>query len=751
MSLPVTVNVDGTPIPNVKNIEKVSILNPIDTHCNLNILDSYKDATHEHPPAHRVNLFKDSIKKLYTCYSDSNKYSDKELHIMEDYFLTDQNNRGTELRICALSKSATNTDDLNKEIEEYVNNKKTLIPDFISSSIPETYKYALNDAAITPNDFRPGIEEIETPASFIDPGGRGKASIWPAINQELYIDLTNFGFNGIEFISKFLNYPNEIICSIRIVKDNIEILNVLVNRKGHILRGVQQYFEGNVTKNIFLTTQPNNLTNQKHALNYVLGKELGDTLQVIIGYIMMKYNPNLFESEQSKVAAFTGDIPFACRCMMLNVPVILRRLKLNSKDSVLKHYSYYIPKSLSEEEKYKIVHKAKIDDILKHNNGVKFRNNAFITKPDIEEYIDRGSKFTNEDKIKFIIVNLLRSVNEFIDEINGYLTELRNTKFQDDNTEVHEQYRAFDVVTVINKKKLKLNPFLDRLMSDNIEGDPIRTILTGGGFNLTGDYYKSIKGTFKQQGRSSRLNGGGGQPHTKTEIEIKEKYILEKYIREDYPYYVFDILFNYFKFVGGTIISNEFITNLIEHVFEKKSLPTLNQFKILYDGFKLNFDMFENVEKEIMIDSSNIFESNTLFLLYTISNYFVESIEKTKKNDVPKDDVQKVPKFSKTSFKSKKKPTARDFRTRDSVARDFMARDFMASDFTTSDFTTRDFTTRDSMEVDDLAEGGNKNKTRKHKTRKHKTRKHKTRKHKPRKHKPRKHKTRKHKTRKNRK
>jgi len=728
MSLPVTVNVDGTPIPNVKNIEKVSILNPIDTHCNLNILDSYKDATHEHPPAHRVNLFKDSIKKLYTCYSDSNKYSDKELHIMEDYFLTDQNNRGTELRICALSKSATNTDDLNKEIEEYVNNKKTLIPDFISSSIPETYKYALNDAAITPNDFRPGIEEIETPASFIDPGGRGKASIWPAINQELYIDLTNFGFNGIEFISKFLNYPNEIICSIRIVKDNIEILNVLVNRKGHILRGVQQYFEGNVTKNIFLTTQPNNLTNQKHALNYVLGKELGDTLQVIIGYIMMKYNPNLFESEQSKVAAFTGDIPFACRCMMLNVPVILRRLKLNSKDSVLRHYSFYIPKSLSEEEKYKIVHKAKIDDILKHNNGVKFRNNAFITnKPDIEEYIDRGSRFTHEADILTIIVVLLRSVNDFIDEINGYLTELRNTEFQDDNTEVHEQYRAFDVVTVNKNKKLKLNPFLDRLMSDNIEGDPIRTILTGGGFKLTGDYYKSIKGKFKQQSRSRRLDGGG-HPPTKTEIEIKER---EKYILEDYPYYVFDILFNYFKFVGGTIINNEFITNLIEHVFEKKSLPTLNEFKKFYEDFKLNFDMFENVEKEFMIDSSNIFESNTLSLLYTISNYFVESIEKAKKND-----VSKVSKVSKQSFKSKKKPKARDFRTRDSMARGSMA---------------SDFTTRDSMEVDDLAEGGNKNKTRKHKIRKHKTRKHKTRKHKPRKHKQRKHKTRKHKTRKNRK
>ena len=95
MSLPVTVNVDGTPIPNVKNVEKVSISNPIDTHCNLNIVDSYKDATHQDPPAQSVNLFIDSIEKLYTCYERGKSYSDKELHIMEDSFLTDQNNRGT--------------------------------------------------------------------------------------------------------------------------------------------------------------------------------------------------------------------------------------------------------------------------------------------------------------------------------------------------------------------------------------------------------------------------------------------------------------------------------------------------------------------------------------------------------------------------------------------------------------------------------------------------------------------------------
>ena len=622
MTSPVKVTINNIDIENVNNNEKDAISRPLDIHCNLNILDSYKDAAHQEPNAKNTTLFINSISKLYSCYNQFSQYNDRQLHEMESMFMGNSDIYGSELRICALSKNKLNTEDLNTEIERYKTEQKNIVPDFISSNIPESYEYALNDAAITPNDFRPGIKEIETPASFIDPGGRGRASIWPQTNEELYIDLTNFGFNGIEFISRFINSE---ICNIIFKKDKNQILNVNVNRKGEIINNneQQQYFIGNVTKNTFLNTAQNNPINQQHALNYVLGKELGDTLQVIVGYIMMKYNENEFGS--NKIAAFTGDIPFACRCMMLNVPVLLRRLKLNSSESVLRHYSLFIPASLTEEERYKIVHKTKIDDILKHNAGVIFRNNKFKFDKNIEEYIDRSSRFTYENEIFSMIENLLQEVNSFISTINDNLITIRNSVFQDDNIEVHEIYRAFDLLTINKTKHLKLNPLLDRLMSGNLLEDPITNILTTGNFKNTGEYYKNIKKDILKQ-TTSRRGMRGGTPYSMT--TTKEQYNNIQH----YPYYVFDILFNYYKFVGGTIIDDIFLDIVINKIINSNSLPTLEEFRNFYETFKReNFDMLENIEKEVVDnDYGNIFDSNTLFLLDKIINYFDPLSKKTK-------------------------------------------------------------------------------------------------------------------------
>ena len=70
-------------------------------------------------------------------------------------------------------------------------------PDSFNTQIP-TRKWAINDAAMTPTDFCPGILEIETPGSYIDPGGRSKGNqIWPPVGNEITIDLSSFGFAGI--------------------------------------------------------------------------------------------------------------------------------------------------------------------------------------------------------------------------------------------------------------------------------------------------------------------------------------------------------------------------------------------------------------------------------------------------------------------------------------------------------------------------------------------------------------------------
>jgi hypothetical protein len=787
----------GDPVPvfldtiliNVQNCEK-PIPNPKGRHCALNVLDIFKDARID-PDATGSNLLNEAMLDIFphpsTCYKTGDNYSVNKLHQEEQIYMNDKAITGDELRIAALSKKALNDTVLNNEIDTYIKSEfKDRIPDFISGSIPETYEYALNDAAITPNDFRPGIQEIETPGSYIDPGGRKIGDYtWPQDNQELKIDLTNFGFENIIFYSTFFFNAGDQTryCRIILKKGETVLMNVVVNRTGEIVYPPntpthQQYFLGNNIKNKFLTTR----SDKANAINFVLGKELGDTLQVIIGYIMMKANP--MEYNEKTLAAFTGDIPFACRCMMLNLPVLLRRLKYNSKNSVLRHYSFFTPLNLRPEEKLIMINNAKIDDIIKHNVGVIFRIRRFNAEPNIEDYIGDTRKVKPE-AIKDRITLLLNDIIEYIEYINAHLVQQRGSHIYDIN--VYEGYRAFDVCSVI-KKKTKLNPLLTRLMdniSDPISGtisgtisDPITKILAGNNCRTTGEYYKKIHKIVHEETKernnaardARRLNIPGGSkysdasqrtpgalhstlgaskrtssashrtPRTSARPSLKQiRYNVYK--AEEYSYYIVDILFNYYKYVRGTIIGSDFFGLVTQSILET-GLLTLSDFEQIYDNFKnVEFDLLPNIGKDdnydsgYNYDSGDIFETNTNELRKQMYNFLLQSdffetyLNTIYTAEAPPPPIVVGSRSNKSSIKSMKALLGRHSLSKNSTR---ALPPFLST----------------------VYEGGRKerkHKTRKHKTRKHKTRKHKTRKHKTRKHKPRKHKTRKHKTRKNRK
>jgi len=761
----VPVLLDITPILGVQNCEK-PITNPKGRHCALNIVDIFKDAGIE-PDATSSNLLKTAMSSIFpsACYTNGGNYGVTKLHIEEDYYMNDQTITGAELRIAALSKKALNSDSLNHEIDTYINSTiKGIIPDFISSSIPETYEYALNDAAITPNDFRPGIKEIETPGSYIDPGGRKIGdSTWPPDNQVLEIDLTNFGFENIIFLSQFFA-DAEHYCRIKLKKGETVLMNVVVDRTGTIVDPLdtpnpQQYFWGNNIKNTFLTNTQSDLDN---AINFVLGKELGDTLQVIIGYIMMKANPS--EYNETKLAAFTGDIPFACRCMMLNLPVLLRRLKFNSKDSVLRHYSFFTPLNLNPEEKLIMINNAKIDDIIKHNVGEIFRIRRFIAEPNIEDYIV-NARSIEEKEIKEKIIFFLDDIKRYIEGINAYLVQQRGSQNPDIN--VYEGYRAFDVCSVIGKKKTKLNPLLTRLMNiDNIS-DPIVLKLTERECKCknTREYYKKIHQIVQEEAkersnaaRASRRNRPGGSkysdasqrtpdasqrtssalhstlgaskrtssashrtPRTSAIPSLKQiRYnIVDR--TEEYSYYIVDILFNYYKYVGGTIIGSEFFGLVTQYILET-GLPTLSEFELIYNKFKnIDFDPFPNIGKDYKYDNGDIFEKNTIELREQMYNFLSNfDFFKTYLNKIYAAEAPPPPIVFGSRSNNSSRKSMKDRLSRHSLSKN----------------STRTLPFRRYLQG--IPEGGRKE--RKHKTRKHKTRKHKTRKHKTRKHKPRKHK-----------
>jgi hypothetical protein len=573
----------------------------------------------------------------------------------------------------------------------------------------------------------------------------------------------------------------------------LPFMNVTVNRSGKIVDPPDaplEYFLGNAIKNRFL----NNYDNQAdlpNAKNFVLGKELGDTLQVIIGYIMMKADPENFN--ENNLAAFTGDIPFACRCMMLNLPVLLRRVKYNSKDSVLRHYSFFTPLKLSPGEQFAMLHKAKIDDIIKHNTGVIFRIRRFLAAlaaqpiSTIVEYIGTPRP-GEEDKIKQRIKLLLDQIIEYIESINEDLVIKRDNLKRDNpnldlNFDIHtyEVYRAFDVCSVIKKTQIKLNPLLTRLMSGDttenvqlladpgmiadpglITSDPITLILEQNNCRTTGEYYKKINSIIRSEAASAlasaRASRGATRGITRGGAPTSSRRRQNNPVNEeaeDYSYYMVDILFNYYKYVGGTIIDYNFFDEATQYILNN-GLPTLVNFRNSYNGFKKRvFDRLPNLDKDYIvgIDGPNIFEKNTLYLRQQMYHFLLQSEFFTNYLDTIKvkttgSSVRRLNNTPGKTGNTGKTPGSLSRRSlsRSSVIKylQSLPKEQLAS--LQKKYTKKRLSVipegslRMSMgSMGNTTAGGRKE--RKHKTIKHKThRKHKTRKHKTRKHKTRKHK-----------
>jgi hypothetical protein len=577
-------------------------------HCNVNVCDSYKDARATAPPANSAKLFEYAINELYDC--DHNG-SQTRLHSLEDSILGDENLYGSELKICGLSKDAENN-NINEAIQEYIA-KSPNPPPYISAVIPDSYIYALNDAAIHPADFAPQIAEIETSGSYIDPGSRAESdTLWPSIDTPIEIDLNNFGFKNIIFKAVFLSDKT---CRIQISQGNIELFNDIVNRKG-FTAAQTDYFKGNNIKNSFLNTSDNSPDAKLEATKYVLCKELGDTLQVIIGYIMMQVQNDLYTNKT--LAAFTGDIPFACRSIVLGVPVLLRKLINNEKGSLLRHYSFYMPVSMSEEDRLIQIFNCKKKEVIAHNTGVKMRLNIFLREGIPLIQLSTMHEPTREKIRKDVIVPFFQQIAGNIDGANEYISDLQ----YDPAVELIEQiekYRAYEIVS----KKPKahdyyLNMLLSRLFSGDdigVDGDIIKQTVDATGTKTIGQYLKNIKPEssrrIRQPGGGKKKRGGkkkqsGGSMPSPEELynffnSDQGKYIL--------PLALFELFYNYFKYVGETYYGDEFLKYFINEFLSDK-LPSLQGFKNVYEQAKNRYSITEqasilqNDYEEAMIDDS---------------------------------------------------------------------------------------------------------------------------------------------------
>ena len=619
----VPINSSGNPIPTAQEL-----------HCIINILDSYKDARVT-TGTFQSNLFQQSIQNLFPCYGKTNG-GQVELHSLENDIMNKQNNLfANEMKLTALSKKAKN---------DTVNAPN--IPLFNAPLISPTYRNALNDAAITPSDFNPSIEEIETPGSYIDPGGRKVGKVWPALDKPLSIDLTAFGFNNVIFSSKFIvNDPEPPLCEIQMSHNGVILFNKTIDRRGNyqVDNGVN-YVGGNDVKNNLLI---NNAINIDQAKTLVLCKELGDTLQVIMGHIMIQ----LEEFSKLNLAAFTGDIPFACRCLTLGVPVLMKKISSKGDNAALRSFSFYIPQTdpiaaqLSNNE-------CIINEYIDHNSSVAIKINKFLI-----EGADKQAEFTGIDTNT--IRDFFNGITAQIGEINTYYGTILTANQASNppmSTDILKnelgKFRVFDVITVIGKNnKLKLNIalkslFLDTNPDGTISPDYIKTNCVN---KKLGEYFTGLK--YARKIRGGKKIYSGGDPEYNNLMNVNNAN--DNFFYELVPEFYFDIFYNYFKYVGDTIYDDEFLSYCLKIFLNgDEDFPSLEAFKADYTTYihsfkSIDFSSFDNNEIETEKPENNSLEILTDLFINKLQTIVVannrdiqtELIELLRVNSMEEDNI----------------------------------------------------------------------------------------------------------------
>ena len=215
-----------------------------------------------------------------------------------------------------------------------------------TSMIIPNVEYAFIDAAHglkKLKEYNSNMQILETPASYVDPATRPPATHYNIIPDNIPVAhddtaglgvkkiLTEIGFPNVSFIAEktgneyniridFLNPttpPNLFILSARVNRDgNITLFHSENNVDNNI-----QWFSGNSIKNQYISENP---TKQSNIDFFVLCKELGDTLQVVIlKYLIdIKYNHNHTVITSKNSSLFTIDRWVAARSALLGVPCI---------------------------------------------------------------------------------------------------------------------------------------------------------------------------------------------------------------------------------------------------------------------------------------------------------------------------------------------------------------------------------------------------------------------------------------------
>jgi hypothetical protein len=321
------------------------------------------------------------------------------------------------------------------------------------------YTKAFVDAAFNINDWLEDqtdssivLTPSDTLGSTIDPGGRAPGTSVPPIGTQMTINLTQFGFPGCEFTGVWVDADN---ANIQITTPQF-ILQMIINKRGDCSSvkftstgGVNYgypdnaniFVKGNTVKHNFFSdlTLGGNYRDQ-WAMAYILCKELGDTIQVILIWMLLTTAQTGFTAENTVV--FTPDIPFACRCISLNVPCILLSDATKAEQTEAGAFGgkatvvWLFPGTTNPALIKENINKQRVKAAIAQNLSVKIRFNKYI--------LDRATQHAEKHSEEFKTF-----VNDYIDKLNTLLSAMNCIL---DNADVNKVCCKLSCIDIFNSR-----------------------------------------------------------------------------------------------------------------------------------------------------------------------------------------------------------------------------------------------------------------------------------------------------------
>lgn len=447
-------------------------------------------------------------------------------------------------------------------------------------------KYIYRDSGFKPSDYSEKYISVYTPGSYIDPGTRktpGKVSnlrIFPTPGRNVtlksdYLDQYGFG-NVIEEIHCTTDEAKNCGLAIKTKRAdtyygepflNAEVINKTINSRFEV-KPPPNYFTSNPAKNAILNNPD---TSMPEKTKYLLGKELGDTLQVLYASIHFR-DAVLFDTSLNELDAcvFTIDETVLVRSKLCGLPVAMQQM-----DPVVGVHicNYYMPNTnpveLLAQQKKKYM-----DEAISTNTKLIQRIQKVIS--DGFEY-DKEYELTDQGKTIFNhLIQVIQDMNRTIplvrsDSSDTYLLEMK-------------EYTAVEVINSWTRPSTKaIRVFRTRYE----KYDPIYKWCSENGKKFN-DYMLLISrpkptmvSPFKTPPPSKRARtettGGGGDDDKSITTLFLEAIGGNKDEAED----TLLVLYDYLDYVGMTPLNPKIVKYLVDNLDEIQKM-SFTEFKDIF-------------------------------------------------------------------------------------------------------------------------------------------------------------------------